>query len=332
MKKPSKKTIIIVIILLFVGVFVWQRFAGKSDKDVADVYRVSRGTVSEMVSDSGDVRPEKYANLSFEVPTVITSVDVAVGDTVTEGQKLITIDRNQLGAQIHAARVEVEQAVAREQLARRHWDALKPEEKEQYRKDVERARAMLRATQSQWSKTVLRAPMDGIVTQQEARVGEIAQGVVVRVIDPRDLHIESLMSESDVVRMHVGQEAQITFDAFDNETFIAHITQIDPEAVTLQDVTYYKVTLVMDKNDDRVRSGMGVDVDIVVAQKEHVLHVPLRFIRTDDDGAFVYVQSGEGYTKKYITTGLEGDAGNVEVVDGLTEGEEIFAIYEQENE
>ncbi len=332
MKKPSKKTVIIVIIIFFVGVFVWQRFAGKSDKDVADAYRVSRGTVSEMVSDSGDVRPEKYANLSFEIPTMITSVDVAVGDTVTKGQKLITINRNQLGAQIHAARVEVDKAVAAEKMARRHWDDIKPEQREQYRKSVEYARAMLRATQSQWSKTVLRAPMDGIVTKQEARVGEIAQGVVVRVIDPGDLHIESLMSESDVVRMHVGQEAKITFDAFDDETFMAHITQIDPEAVTLQDVTYYKVTLKMDDSDERVRSGMGVDVDIVVEEKNDVLHVPLRFIRTDDDGTFVYVRGGEEYIKKYITTGLEGDAGNVEVIDGLAEGEEIFAIYEQGNE
>ncbi len=250
MKKPSKKTVIIVIIIFFVGVFVWQRFAGKSDMDTVDTHRVSRGRVVEMVSDSGDMRPEKYANLSFEIPTMITSADVAVGDTVTKGQKLITIDRNQLGAQIHAARVDVEQAVAREQLARRHWDALKPEEREQYRKDVERARAMLRATQSQWSKTVLRAPMDGIVTKQEARV--------------------------------------------------------------------------------RFRSGMNVDVDIVVEEKNDVLQIPMRFVRHDDHGSYVYVQKNIGLEKQYITTGLEGDDGNVEVVEGLQENEEIFYFNEGE--
>lgn len=331
MKKVTRN-ISIVLVVGFIAFFLWQRLSGRGVDDAVESIDVSRGTVMELVSDSGDVRPEKYANLSFEVPTVIEWIGVEVGDDVEEGQELIKIDRDQLAAQIHAAQVDVDKAVAAEQLARRKWDDLKPEEKEQYRKNVEQARAMLYATQSGWSKTELLSPMNGVITQQEARVGEVAQGTVVRVIDPNDLHIESLMSESDVVRMHIGQEAEIVFDAFDDEVFTANITKIDPEAEVLQDVTYYKVTLELGKIDERVRSGMGVDVDIVVEQRGDVLNIPLRFVRVDDNGSYVHVLEGDEYVKKYIETGLEGDEGNVEVIDGLVEGQEVFAIYEEDDE
>ena len=330
--KKITKNIIIILVVSFVVFFLWQRFSGVSDDDAIESIEVVRGSVMELVSDSGDVHPEKYANLSFEIPTIIEWIGVDVGDEVEEGQELMRIDRDQLSAQIHAAQVDVDKAVAAEQLARRNWDDLKPEEREQYRKNTEQARAMLYATQSQWSKTELVSPIAGIVTQQEARVGEVAQGTVIRVIDPHDLHIESLMSESDVVRMHVGQEAKIVFDAFDDEVFTASITKIDPEATILQDVTYYKVSLELDIIDDRVRSGMGVDVDIVVEQEDDVLNIPLRFVRTDNKGSYVYIKDGEEHVKRYITIGLEGDEGNVEIVEGLVEGQKVFAIYEDNDE
>jgi RND family efflux transporter MFP subunit len=331
MKKITKK-IVIVLVVAFVAFFLWQRFFGTGADDAIESYTVSRGNVMEMVSDSGEVHPERYANLSFEVPTVIEWVGVHVGDEVEEGQELVRIDRNQLASQIHAARIDVDKAVAEEQLARRKWEDLKPEERQRYRKNVEQARTLLLATQSQWSKTVLESPISGIVTQQEARVGEVATGTVIRVIDPHDLHIEALMSESDVVRMFVGQEAQIVFDAFDDEIFTAKITQIEPEAVVLQDVTYYRIHLDLDHIDERVRSGMSVDVDIVVEEKEHVLNIPLRFVRSDDIGMYVYIASADAHEKKYVTLGLEGDEGNVEIIEGLDEGQEIYAIYEEDDE
>lgn len=330
MKKYIKNGII-VLIVGFVVFFLWQRFNGKNKGSENESLTVSRSTVMETVSDSGEIQPVTYANLSFEIPTAIEWVGVDIGDTVTEGQELIRIDRNQLAAQIQTARIDVEKAIAAEDLARRKWDDLKPEEKYRIKKDSEQARSRLSATQAQWSKTTLTSPIDGIVAQQNARVGEIASGVVIRIIDPNDLHIEALMSESDVIRMFVGQEAQITFDAFDDEIFMAKITQIDPEAVMLQDVTYYRILLDLDHVDERVRSGMSVDVDIIVEQKNDVLAVPLRFIRSDDQGSYVFVASGEEYIKKYVTLGIEGDDGNVEVIDGLIEGQEIFVIYDDEN-
>ncbi|MFA5986128.1 MAG: efflux RND transporter periplasmic adaptor subunit [Parcubacteria group bacterium] len=329
MKKHIKK-IIYGLIAIFVIFFLWQRFGGKSSDQQHESIIVGKDTVVETVSDSGEVQPISYANLSFEVPSVIEWIGADVGDEVKKGQTMIRIDSDQLAAQIHSARVTVEKAISTEELARRKWEDYKPEERYNILKDVEQARAQLSATQSQWMKKELVSPIDGVVTQQDGRVGEVASGTVMRVIDPTAMHIEAFMSESDIPKMHVGQEAQITFDAFDDETFRAQITQIDPEAVKIQDVTYYRTLLTMDHMEERMRPGMSVDVDIIVAQKESVLAIPVRFVRADDAGDFVYVADGKDtYKKQYISRGLEGDNGNVEIVSGLSEGQEIFAIYDE---
>ena len=329
--KKNIKRVFYALIVIFVVFFLWQRFSGKTKDTQQESIVVSKGAVMETVSDSGEIQPVSYANLSFEVPSVIEWIGANIGDEVKKGQVMIRIDRDQLGAQIHSARITVEKAIAAEELARRKWDDYKPEQKYSILKDVEQARAQLAATRSQWSKTEIISPIDGIVTQQDGRVGEVASGTVMRVIDPSAMHIEAFMSESDVPKMHVGQEAKITFDAFDDELFRAEIEQIDPEAVQIQDVTYYRTLLKMDHVEERMRPGMSVDVDIIVAQKDDVLAIPIRFMRSDDTGDFVYISDGkEGYIKQYITRGLEGDNGNVEIVSGLHEGQEIFAIYDED--
>ncbi len=331
--KKIKKIIIAILVIFFVGFFFWQRSAKKS-KEAIESIKVTRGDVQEVVSDSGELVPEEYADLFLNTGMRVKWIGVEVGDRVKKGQELLKVDQRQLAAEISMAKKDLADAISQEQLARRHWDDLKPEQRQQYRHAVERARSALSAVQSQWAYSKLISPLDGIVTQQNGRIGmagtAVANKPVIRIINPDKLHIEVLMSESDVVRMEVGEKAEITFDAFDDEKFEAKITRIDPEAETLQDVTYYNVVLELDKKDQRFRSGMNVDVDIVVAEEKNVLQIPLRFVRKDDQGTYVYVRKEPGFAKKYITTGLEGDNGSVEVVSGLSESEEVFYLSDEE--
>ncbi len=330
--KKVIKIIIISIVVLFVAWLVWQRYAKSNDGSDIDNYVVHYGDVVETVSASGEVTPVHYANLSFVVPALVVAVNVDIGDTVTKGQKLIILDRNSIVAEIQSARIDVEKAETAERLARRHWSDYKPEERELIKKDVVQARTRLFGAQSQFKNTEIISPIDGIVTQRNVRVGEVAQGMVMRVIDEDGMEMEILMSETDAAKMNKEQQAFATFDAYNDEQFSVDILSIDPEAVKVQDVTYYRTTFAlpgdMDKN---ILSGMSVDVDVVVNQKNNVLTVPLRFVRSDDAGEYVYIKGvDDQYTKQYITTGIEGDDGDVEVVDGLNEGSVIYAVYDED--
>lgn len=330
--KKIIKIIIISIVIFFIAWLVWQRYVKSDGKSDIDNYVVHYGDVVETVSASGEVMPVNYANLSFIASALVKEVFVDIGDTVTKGQKLIILDRNSILAEIQSARIDVEKAEATERLARRHWDDYKPEEKENIKKDVDQARTRLYGVQSQFKNTEVVSPIDGIVTQRNVRVGEVAQGMVMRVIDEDGMELEILMSETDAAKMNKEQQAFATFDAYNDEQFSVDILSIDPEAIKSQDVTYYRTTFSLPSDmDQNVLSGMSVDVDVVVNQKNNVLTVPLRFVRSDDTGEYVYTKGvDDQYTKQYITTGIEGDDGDVEVVDGLDEGSVIYAVYDED--
>lgn len=332
--KKIVKIISIVVVVFFVVWFVWQWFVNDGSDAEVDSYVVGSSSVVETVSASGDVTPVNYANLSFVAPALVKSVSVDVGDNVREGDVLIVLDRNSVISQIQSARIDVEKAEAAEQLARRHWDDYKPEEREHIKKDVEQARTRLYGAQSQFKNTEIVSPIDGIVTQRNVRIGEVAQGVVMRVIDEGDMEIEILMSETDATKMNKDQRAFAVFDAYNDEQFDVDILSIDPEAVRVQDVTYYNTTFALPNNIDKnILSGMSVDVDVVVNQKDNVLTIPLRFVRSDDTGEYVYIRNAdEQYEKQYIVMGIEGDDGDVEIVSGLDDGSVIYDIDDEDLE
>ncbi len=332
MTKKIVKWVVWALLAVLVVFFVWQRLAGRTDKNAPEAYHVGRGSVVETVSESGTMQPMEYVNLAFEMPTVLEWVGVDVGDHVTKGQLLARVDRAQLAAQIASARIGVDKAIEAEKLARRKWDLLKPEQREGVKKDTEQARMQLTIAQTGWKKTQLVAPISGVVAAQNARVGEIMTGVAMRIINPDGMRVEVLMSETDVPKLSVGQEAKLTFDAIDDTVFDGRITRIDPEATVVQDVTYYKTILTLARYDERMRPGMSVDVDLIVSQNNDVVTVPLRFVRADDTGNFVYVRNADGKTfdKRYVEVGSEGDSGNVHIRSGVSEGEDIFAIYDKD--
>ncbi len=330
--KKIIKILVILLLIAFVVWFVWQRYSKKDKTGEIDSYTASHSDIIETVSASGNVTPVEYANLSFVAPARVEKINVEIGDTVKKGQKLIIIDRDSLYSEIKSARIDVEKAQAREKLARRKWDDLKPEEREQILKDVEQSRTRLYGVQTQLKNTEIVSPIDGIVTQKNVRVGEVAQGTVMRVINDNDMDIEVLMSETDAAKMHKGQDAFATFDAYNDDKLSVNILSIEPEATKIQDVTYYKIKFSLPTGmDKKILSGMSVDVDVVVNKKDDILTVPLRFVRKDDAGEYVYIKNANGkYQKQYVETGIKGDDGDVEIASGLSEGTVVYAVSEDD--
>lgn len=336
-------------------VIIYFSFFSKDEKDNTEIFLVKKGSVEKTLSVSGNYQPKNYVDLSFETPTLISWVGVKVGDEVKKGQVLAKIDRNSLVANMNEAQTSLEKAIEAEKLARRKWDDYKPEERSQIKKTVDEARFRLDSIKAQLSKGVLISPMDGVVTKQEARQGEVAQGVVTRIIGENNFEVEAEISEADVINIHEGQDAKVTFDALGTELqFSAKIKHIDPEAIPNRDVVDFKTTFeIVDKVDDSVRPGMTADIDILVAKKDNVDILPLRFVKRDDDGSYVFIQTkparclkitlsvGDAQNskclfntseaeveKKYVKTGVESDDGNIEILSGVEEGDEVFLVYE----
>lgn len=346
MKKWIKRIIFWGIILLIVGFVVWKIFGPKAVTP-PEAETVTTGDVISTVSINATLKPQIYANVGAETLTEVTKVHAEVGDTVSTGDVLVTLDRAALWKQIGVAKLNVDRAVLAEQQGRENSSRTTRKDRLSLKKASEQARLQLQELYTLNAKGVLTSPIDGIITTMNAREGEVVTGTtspvagvtagtIIRIIDPKSLEVEAFISESDIVEMTLEQEAIMRFDALPEESFRARITHIDPEASSLQDVIYFKTTFAIDSIDDRLRSGMSGDIDIITAQAMGATKLPLRFVSRDDMGEYVWSADGTDekgnpqYQKTYIDTGVEGDEGFVEILSGVSPSEIIYNVVEED--
>ena len=294
---------------------------------VPETEQVRRGTVAETISVTGETVPDTYADLSFQQVGTLVGVLVKEGEEVEDGQILATIESPVLSAQFREAKIALQVAEKTETLARRNWDSLKPEEREAKKLATEQARATVNTARAQMINNTLRAPFAGTITNLEARVGETI-GVtdnIMRLAVGNELQVEARIPESDIVMLRPGMRATMTFDAFrQDEVFGATITAIDSGATIIDDVVSYVITMKLDRNDDRLRDGMTANVDIESAKSEDVLMVSYRALERDGERYFANILGTDGQTeRREVKIGLEGDEGEVEIREGLREGEKV---------
>jgi HlyD family secretion protein len=179
--------------------------------------------------------------------------------------------------------------------------------------------------------TVIRAPVDGTVTKIDIKVGELAQALIPYVIlqDIGKLYLKANISEANISIVQLGQDVEITLDALGyDRKFTGTVREIDPSSTVISGVVNYKVTVSIDAEPD-IKPGMTANMTIYAKEKSSVLAVPARAILSKDDDKFIRVISNSK-TKEYmevgISLGLNGDGGLVEVLSGLSEGQEIITF------
>lgn len=172
-------------------------------------------------------------------------------------------------------------------------------------------------------KARLYAPFDGVVSQVNVSVGDNASGVAVIVVDLSQLQVKVTIAEVDVAKIKVGQTAQMTMDALSGKTYNAKILSIAPVATVTQGVVNYSVTASISDNDGAIKPGMTTNLAITVEQRENVLLVPLRAVRTQSNQRTVTVQYQGQEISVPVTVGLTNDQFAEITSQGLKEGDQV---------
>ncbi len=322
----------VVIAVIMIGVFLSVRSQKNRQNFVES--QVITSNVHKTINVDATINPDVYADITSEVPTLIKTVDVSVNDTVKRGQKLMTLDKKSIIAQINGAKLAVERAELAERQARRKWDLLKPEERKSIKKATEQSRQKLNEIYAQATKTTIISPIDGIVVEQNARVGEVARGMVMRIIDPESLQVEALIPEVDIAKVSKGDKSFITFDAYPNKVIEGTFISLDTGSTLKQNNTYFKSVIDIDNECNlTILDGMNASVDIEIEKKENVTAVERDFAKKDDKGYFVYILDDntthkKQFIKKYFEEGVVGNK-FVEVKSGISVGEKIVLPVEK---
>jgi HlyD family secretion protein len=195
---------------------------------------------------------------------------------------------------------------------------------------LEQAVASVDSSKSQLNKTVLRSPIQGVITKKYFGIGEIvsANTPVLEVISGSQFEIEANVPEADVAKVSLGDEAKVTLDAYGSDVlFPAVVIKIDPAETILEGVATYKTTFNFLNKDDRIKSGMTANIDIMTDKKNGVVAVPQRAITSRGGVRFVMVYTGkEDPEERIIEVGLRGSDGYTEILSGIVVGDRIVGL------
>jgi len=186
----------------------------------------------------------------------------------------------------------------------------------------------------------VKAPTDGIIAAVSAKVNDSASTStsIATLISKQKIAAVSL-GETDIINVKVGQKATFTFDAIDGLTLTGEVAEVGDIGTATQGVVSYTVKIILDTDDDRVKSGMSFSVNIITDSKIDVLIAPSSAIKASGSGSYVEipdetiadnqldVSTGiilNNKTKQQsVATGLT-DGANTEITSGLNEGDKII--------
>jgi len=203
------------------------------------------------------------------------------------------------------------------------------------RADVSRYQSNVVALQDTLDQTKLIALGAGVISSLSVEVGEnVTANQDVLTINSPELSVEVDISESDIATVAVGDIVAITLDAFgDDVMFTGEVIQIEPAETEISGVVYYKTDIIFTEGEllHAVRPGMTANITVYTDKRANALVIPQRAILEDNGEKYVRVITNKKpflYERRIVTTGLRGDDGGIEVLSGLSVGEEIITFLD----
>ncbi|MGQ9706911.1 MAG: efflux RND transporter periplasmic adaptor subunit [bacterium] len=392
LKKLRKRTWVFIGIGLIIIIIILSNLLNPNrNAKFVTVESVKQGNIIQTVSGPGIVKAKNQVEISAYVLSKVVEIPVKEGQEVKKGDLLVRLDDTKYREEVVRVRAMLAGAQASLDIAERQLlegrDVFN-RQKALYedglisKADYDRAltsyraletaynqamsnltqtRAMLIASEDDLSKTRYTSPIDGVVTKINIEVGEVVvtgtmntPGTVMVVVSNMNvMEVDAEIDETDVVKIALGQKAQIELDAFPGKIFTGEVIEIGKMPVsgittsstttsstdsTSQLSADYDVTVTLEGATVEILPGMNATVDIVTSTSENVLYVPIQAIikRTKDgkieegkqqkrlnyvDGVFLL--EGKRAIFRQVETGISDDQ-YIEIKSGLKKGENVI--------
>lgn len=305
-----------------------------------DLHVVRNTAVASGPAITGSIQPERRADLRAEVQAVVLQVLKENGDAVRRGDLLVRMDdtaiRDSLAsaeAADRAARLALEQAGRQfERMktlrgsgmasAQALDDAEGRRNAAQSDLEAAKARAVLARQQSQ--RTEVRAPFDGVVTERKVSPGDTAQlgKELLKVIDPRSMRFEALVSADNVGEVQAGQKVRFRVNGYGEREFEGKVRRVNPAA----NPTTRQVEVLVDfVGEDPPRLAGLYAEGRLETQTRSSLTLPATAVVRDGDKAMAWKVDGEKLQRVTLTLAdRDSRTGEYVVKGGVAEGDQVI--------
>ena len=373
----------------------------KDEGKSIEIANVNATTIIETVSATGKIQPEIEVKISSEVSGEIISLNVKEGQVVKKGDLLVKINPDlytsgynrsvsnlsgtkaglsQADAQFNESKSNYERSKTlydKGIISRADWDKsvasfeVAKATKQSAYYNVQSASATVNEAKDNLGRTTIYAPADGTISMLNVELGERVLGTqqmtgteILRVANLNNMEVEVDVNENDIVKIKVGDEANVEVDAYLKKQFKGVVTSISNSAsttLTADQVTNFKVKvrIVKESYQDLLegkpvtyspfRPGMTATVDIITKTKTGVLSVPISSVVVKSDTTAVKdfkVEDSESTEEKpkpksekklecvFVKVGNKAkiriiktgiqDDTNIEVLSGLKKGDIVI--------
>lgn len=322
--------VVLLIILSKAGVL-----GNKDEGKEVETEVVKEITLTETVSATGKVQPEIEVKISSEVSGEIIELPIKEGQAIKKGDLLVRINPDlyesgvsRSSASLSTARAGLSQSEAQLKeatanyernkrlfdkgvISKSEWDKIvsayevaKASKQSAYF-SVQSANATVTEARDNLNRTTIYSPVDGTISKLDAELGERVVGTqqmtgteIMRVANLNNMEVEVDVNENDIVKIEIGDEAEIEVDAYLRRKFKGEVTSISNSAssdLTADQVTNFKVKVRILKesyvdmtegkpaNYSPFRPGMTATVDIITERKQNILAVPISSVVVKSD-------------------------------------------------
>lgn len=181
-------------------------------------------------------------------------------------------------------------------------------------------------------KSQIRAPFDGVITEMNLELGEMAQTTPVtgvkaqmRIVDIQPRIIKGDIDEIDLARVEVGTPARVKIQAVSPDWLSATVTKVIPFVSTIKekDRTSEVELELTERRAELIPVGASADIEIITEQKDGVLAVPARTVIGRGGGQrHVFRFEGGVVHRRDVKTGI-GNFERVQILSGISEGDVV---------
>ena len=291
------------------------------------------GTFTTTVEAKGQLKPISASVVSPSVDGTVEQINVQAGQSVNEGDELMTIKNDELDRNVAEAQRAV--AAAQEDLnnakaafaaaqaapatdgdgrtapsdANANANAVSTAQR-----NLASAQATLEQATAKAAERTVKAPSSGNIVELNAKVGATVTGGMImgegdtsggkqcmQIADLSKMKVTVQVGEKDIAKIAVGQSANVTYPAFPDivsqgtVTAIASVANSDSSSGSGGNVTF-NVDILIEAPDSRLKPGMTAEVSVVTEKLDDVVMVPTMALMTED-GEHYYVNvatDGEG--------------------------------------
>lgn len=302
-----------------------------------EIVTVGQGDIASAFTYTGKAAPAKEVSVVPTVPGRVLDYQYDVGDRVSQGAVLFTVDSTDLQNNMRSLQANYNVAKLGLDNAKNTYDSnqllydeeiISKNEYDQVKYAYEAAEAQLASIQVQMdnlnksiSDCTVTSPLSGVIASRGIERGSFASQAApaYTVMDLSTIQVEVSVSEQVLNTIHIGDTVSVLMTAVSDTALKGRVATIAPAAAQ---TGMYTVKVALNNADGKIKSGMMAEVSFTMAASDGTILLPRKAVIEKEQEAYVYIVQNGKAKKVNVELGIEAED-TIEIKSGLQKDDAV---------